>query len=60
MRTVSARNIKTNRLGAGGEQERVVVTTVAVGEPHVPAFRIDRDDLRAQAHVNVVLDVELR
>jgi hypothetical protein len=60
VRKVGAGNVETNRLGAGGEQERVIVMTAAVGELHAPACRIDRGDARAQAQVDVVLRVEFR
>ena len=49
VREIASGNVEPHRLGAGGEQERVVGVAAAVRELHLPARRVDRGDARAQA-----------
>ena len=60
MSEIRPRHVEPHRLGAGGEQQRVIGMATAVHELHVPALGVDRGDGRVQLQVDAVLLVERR
>jgi plastocyanin len=49
---VGAEHIEPHRLGAGGEEERIVGIPASIHQLHVAARRVDRGDACAQRWVN--------
>ena len=60
VRKTRARHVEPHRLGAGGEQQRIVGMASAVHELHVPPRGVDRGHASVQLQVDAVCSIEVR